>query len=194
MISLFFLALSLVVPAAPPPAPATSDVINLPRPAEGEYLGLYLSGKKIGYTFMKLGPVAGNPDQFESVNEFVMKAMVGNNKSERYLKDTRIYEAKPKGRLLSFTIEKKGDGGNETLEASSTAQGLRVLRKRPNQPNEILTLPAVKELVEDSDQFRLALKRGQKLVGQVIDSQDLDTYNLTTTPDAKPWAERTIGG
>ncbi|MBL8949667.1 MAG: transglutaminase domain-containing protein [Myxococcaceae bacterium] len=143
---------------------------------------------------MKLGPVAGNPDQFETVNEFVMKAMVGNNKSERYLKDTRVYEAKPKGKLVTFIIEKKGDGGNETLEGSSTAQGLRVLRKRPGQPNEVLTLPAVKELVEDADQYRLALKRGQKLSGSVIDSQDLEHYVLTTTPEAKPWAERTIGG
>jgi transglutaminase-like putative cysteine protease len=171
-----------------------SDVIDLPRPAEGEYLGLYLNGKKIGYTFLKLGPVAGKPDQFESVNEFVMKAMVGNNKSERYLKDTRIYEAKPKGKLLSYVIEQKGDGGNQTLEATSTAQGMRVLRKRPNQPNEILTLPAAKELVEDADQYRLALKRGVKLEGTVVDSQDLDQYKLTTTPAAGPWAERTIGG
>ncbi len=169
-------------------------MIDLPRPEAGEYLGLYLSGKKIGYTFLKLGPVAGNPDQFETVNEFVMKAMVGTKKSERYLKDTRVYEAKPKGKLVSFIIEKKGDGGNETLEGSSTAQGIRVLRKRPNQPNEILTLPAVKELVEDADQYRLAMKKGQKLVGQVIDSQDLEHYTLTTTPDTKPWGERTIGG
>src|SRR5689334_265622 len=151
--------------AAPTP---TSDVINLPRPADGEYLGLYLNGKKIGYTYLKLGPVAGKPDQFESVNEFVMKAMVGANKSERYLKDTRMYEAKPKGKLLSLVIEQKGDGGDQTLEASSTAQGLRILRKRPNQPNEILTRPATKELVEDSDQYRLALKRGVKLEGEVI--------------------------
>jgi transglutaminase-like putative cysteine protease len=175
-------------------AVAKSEVIDLPRPADGEYLGLYLNGKKIGYTYLKLGPVAGKPDQFESVNEFVMKAMVGNNKSERYLKDVRVYEAKPKGKLISFTIEQKGDGGDQTLEASSTAQGLRVLRKRPNQPNEILTLPAAKETVEDADQYRLALKRGAKMVGDVIDPQDLEQYRLTTTPDTKPPAERTIAG
>ena len=173
---------------------AKSDVVDLPRPAEGEYLGLYLNGKKIGYTYLQYGLVPGKPDQFQSVNEFVMKAMVGNNKSERYLKDTRVYEAKPKGKLLSFVIEQKGDGGNQTLEATSTAQGMRVLRKRPNQPNEILTLPAAKELIEDADQYRLALKRGQKLVGTVVDPQDLDQYRLTTTPDPGGWAARTIGG
>src|SRR5438876_12327464 len=86
-------------------AAPVSDVVSLTRPAEGEYLGLYLGGKKIGYTFLKFGPVAGHPDQFESENEFVMKAMVGTNKSERYLKDTRIYDAKPGGRLLSFVSE-----------------------------------------------------------------------------------------
>src|SRR5688572_21450045 len=81
--------------AGPASANSRSEVVDLPRPEAGEYLGLYLSGKKIGYTYLKLGPVAGNPDQFETVNEFVMKAMVGQNKSERYLKDTRVYEAKP---------------------------------------------------------------------------------------------------
>jgi len=181
-----------VVAAAP--HPGLSEVVDLPRPAEGEYLGIYLGGKKIGYNYMKNGLVEGHPDQFESENETVIKAMVGNNVSERYVMDHRVYEAKPKGKLLSFTIIKAGDGGDETLEATSTAQGLRVLRKRPNQPNEIRSLPAARETVEDSDQFRVVLKRGTKMVGDYIDAQDLEMYRLTTTPDLKPAAERTIGG
>jgi transglutaminase-like putative cysteine protease len=172
----------------------TSEVVDLPRPKQGEYLGLYLNGKKIGFTFIKLGLVPGKPDQFQTINEFTMKAMVGKNVSERYLKDIRVYEAKPKGRLLSFLIEQKGDGGNQTLEASSTAQGMRVLRKRPNQPNEILTLPASRERVEDADQYRLALKRGTQVVGEIVDAQDLDQYKLTSTPDLAPPIERSIGG
>jgi transglutaminase-like putative cysteine protease len=182
--------------AAAPAAEASkvSEVVGLTRPAEGEYLGLYLKGKKIGYTFLQWAPVPGKPDQFQTVNEFVMKAMVGNNKSERYLKDTRIYEARPGGKLLSFVIEQKGDGGDQTLEATATGQGLRVLRKRPNHPNEILTLPAAKELVEDADQYRLALKRKAKVIGQVIEPQDLEQYRLTTTPDPSPPFERTISG
>jgi transglutaminase-like putative cysteine protease len=174
-------------------APAVSDVVNLPRPAEGEYLGLYLTGKKIGYTFLKFAPVPGHPDQFQSENEFVMKAMVGNNKSERYLKDTRIYEAKPGGRLLSFIIEQKGDGGDQILEVTSTKEGLRVLQKRPGQPNVVRSMPPSKEVVEDSDQYRLALKRGKKLEGDVLDSQDLQPYKLTTTPEAG-LVERAVNG
>jgi transglutaminase-like putative cysteine protease len=181
-----------VLAFAAAPAPV-SDVVNLPRPAEGEYLGLYLGGKKIGYTFLKFGPVPGHPDQFLSENEFVMKAMVGNNKSERYLKDTRIYEAKPGGRLLSFIIEQKGDGGDQILDVTSTKEGLRVLQKRPGQPNVVRSMPASKEVVEDSDQYRLALKRGKKLEGDVLDSQDLQAYKLTTTPEAGV-VERAFGG
>jgi hypothetical protein len=186
-------ALLLVMLCAPAFAAQMSEVVNLPRPADGEYLGIYLGGKKIGYTFLKFGPVAGHPDQFESVNEFVMKAMVGNNRSERYLKDTRVYEAKPNGRLLTVTIEQKGDGGDQVLEVTSTKEGLRVLQKRPNQPNQVRSLPASKEVVEDSDQYRLALKRGKKLEGDVLDSQDLQAYKLTTTPEPGE-TERVIGG
>jgi transglutaminase-like putative cysteine protease len=179
--------------AAATPAPAVSDVVNLTRPLEGEYLGLYLGGKKIGYTFLKFGLVDGHPDQFKTENEFVMKAMVGTQKSERYMKDTRIYEAKPHGKLLSFVIEQKGDGGDQILEVTSTAEGLRVLQKRPNQPNQLRSLPASHEVIEDADQYRLALKRGVMQVGDVLDPQDLTAYRLTTTPTPGE-TERTIGG
>jgi transglutaminase-like putative cysteine protease len=187
------LVVLLAVPAFAVTPASVSDVVNLPRPSEGEYLGLYLGGKKIGYTFLKFGPVAGHPDQFLSENEFVMKAMVGQNKSERYLKDTRIYEAKPNGRLLSLVIEQKGDGGDQVLEVTSTKEGLRVLQKRPNQPNVVRSMPASKEIVEDADQYRMALKRGKKMEGDVLDSQDLQAYKLTTTPEPGE-TERVYGG
>src|SRR3954466_11669480 len=37
--------------AAQPRSGSKSEVIDLLRPVEGEYLGLYLGGKKIGYTY-----------------------------------------------------------------------------------------------------------------------------------------------
>jgi len=169
-----------------------SDALTAKRPLEGEYMGLYLMGKKVGYIYTNLKFAPGSHDRAEAVNEFVFKATVGTKTAERYLKDTRIYEAKPGGKLLSFLIEQKGDGGDQTLEGTSSAMGLKVIRKRPNLPNEVLTLPASKETVEDADQARVALKRNAKVDGWTTDATDLDTYRVATT--LGPTSTRVIGG
>ncbi len=90
-----------------------SEVVGLARPKGGEYFGLYLLDKKVGYIFTDFRPVAGKPGQVESVNDLVFKATVGTQTSERFHHEVRIYEAKPNGRLLSFLVEEKGDGGDQ---------------------------------------------------------------------------------
>lgn len=182
----------LVSLAAQAAEPIYSDVVTVPRPKEGDSMGLYLMGKKVGYVYSNL-TLSADKRTVEAVNEIVFKAQVGKDRiSERYMKDTRVYESKPGGRLLSFTVEQKGDGGDQKLEATSTPQGLRILRKRPGQPNEVLTLQAAKEVVEDADQARVVVKRGQKIEGTVIDGTDLEHYKLLTTPGES--SSRTIGG
>ena len=62
--------------------PALSDVLRAPRPPGGEYFGLYLVDKKVGWYFTDLQPVPGRPEVL-SVADFVFKAVVGNNTAER---------------------------------------------------------------------------------------------------------------
>ncbi|MBX7115960.1 MAG: transglutaminase-like domain-containing protein [Myxococcaceae bacterium] len=178
--------------AAPVPAGPTSDVLKAPRPAEGEYLGLYLMGKKVGYMFQKTGRSAANPQQVEQVTEVMFRAGVGDRVSQRYQKETKTYEAKPGGRMIKFVSEKKGDGGDERLEATETPTGVRVLRSRPGQPNEVLTVKPSKETVEDADQARVALLRGTEVQGWVTDATDLETYKLSST--VGPKSTRMMGG
>jgi hypothetical protein len=161
-------------------APALSDAITAKRPIEGEYMGLYLMGKKVGYLFTNVKFAAGRTDQVVAVNEFVFKATVGTKVAQRTMKETRVYESKPGGKLLSFTVESGGDGGDQMLEATNTPTGMRVLRKRPNLPNEVLNRKPSAEQVEDADQARVALKRNAKVVGTVTDGSDLDSYRVTT--------------
>ncbi len=175
------------------PAPAeVSDVLRARRPKGGEYFGLYLMGKKVGFVFTDVGPSPGRPDQVRAVTQYVFKANVGSKVSERRHRETRIYEAKPNGRLLSFTIEQEGDGGNQILEGTATPQGLKVLRKRPNQPNEVLNVAPSKERVEDADQARVALFRNATVEGVITDGTDLESYKVTTTV-GEP-TTRLIGG
>lgn len=177
------LAVSLSVFAGPARAEdaAVSDVMKVPRPAAGEYFGLYILGKKVGYQFLQVGFAPGSRDKVRMVDSVVMRANVGGRNVERIMSETRVYESKPSGKLLSFVIEQHGDGGDQVLEGSASNAGVRVIRKRPGLPNEILNLKPARETVEDSDQVRVALLRKASVSGIVVDSTDLQPYRVTTT-------------
>jgi len=173
-------------------APALSDVATVPRPAGGEYFGLYLKGKKVGYMFsaVTLSPAK---DRVTAVTEIHFKAKVGPTAtSERHLVETKVYESKPKGRLLSFVLDQRGDGGDQRLEGTAAPTGITVVRKRPGMADETLHLPPSKEVVEDADQARVALARNAKVEGTITDSTDLEQYKVTSTPDGSE--QRLLGG
>jgi transglutaminase-like putative cysteine protease len=169
-----------------------SEVVQVPRPASGEYFGVYLKEKKVGYMFSSV-TLSPAKDRVTSVTELHFKAKVGPTAtSERHMVETRVYEAKPRGRLLSFVLDQRGDGGDQRLEGKAAAAGVTVLRKRPGMADETLTLPPSKETVEDADQARVALARNAKVEGTITDLTDLDQYRVTTTPGGGE--QRVLGG
>ncbi|MBL8914976.1 MAG: transglutaminase domain-containing protein [Archangium sp.] len=169
-----------------------SDIVKVPRPEKGEFMGLYLKGQKIGYMYSSIA-LSPQKDTVISINEMHFRAKVGpNNISDRMMKETRIYESKPNGRLLSFVMEQKGDGGDQLLEGTALPTGVRVVRKKEGQPNEVKMLPPSKEVVEDADQARVALKRNATVVGTITDSIDLEQYKVTTTVGGTE--SRTVSG
>ena len=174
-------------------APAeVSDVLKARRPQGGEYLGLYLVDKKVGYVFTDVGPAPGRNDRVRSINELHFKAQVGARMSERVHREERIYEARPGGRLVAFTVEQRGDGGNQTLVGTATPDGVSVVRKRPGMPDETVNQPPTQETVEDADQVRVALHRQKKVDGHTLDGTDLGTYPVSTTVESAE--ERLISG
>ena len=164
--------------------PALSDVLRAPRPPGGEYFGLYLVDKKVGWYFTDLQPVPGRPE-VRSVADFVFKAVVGNSTAERRHHEERVYDSRPGGRLLSFVIKDEGDGGNQLLTGKVTPTGFAVKRHRPGQADDAFNLPPVEETVEDADQLRVALLRGKEVSGMTLDGTDLSQYRMTTTPGAE---------
>jgi hypothetical protein len=174
-----------------PASGALSEVMKVPRPAAGEYFGVYLKGQKVGYMFSQL---TLSPDKatITARNEAHFKLKVGKELSERHMIDRKTYEAKPGGKLLTFTLEQLGDGGAQKLEGTSTPTGLKVLRMRPGKPNETISVKASREVVEDADQARLAFKRNKKVEGLITDTMDLEEYRVTTTPVKTE--SRTLGG
>jgi len=165
------------------PAAKLSDVLRVQRPAGGEYMGLYLMGKKVGYLYSS---VKQDGDKVVAVNEIHFRAQVGARTSERNMKETRTYDAKPGGRLLSFVVEQQGDGGDQVLEATTSPTGIRVLRKRPDMPNETLSVKPSHEVAEDADQARVALLRNATVEGTITDGTDLEQYKVTTTVGGPP--------
>ncbi len=158
-----------------------SDIVKVPRPEAGEYMGLYLKGQRIGFMFSNVTLSPGK-DTVTAITELHFRAKVGPQAvSDRTMKETRLYESKPGGKLLSFVMEQSGDGGEQTLEGTTLPTGMRVVRKKPGVPNEVKMLPPSKEVVEDADQARVALKRNAKIVGTITDSTDLEQYAITTT-------------
>ena len=170
--------------ATPARGETVSDVLRAPRPPGGEYFGLYLVDKKVGWYFTDLQPVPGRPE-VRSVADFVFKAKVGDNIAERKHREERIYEARPGGKLLSFSIKDEGDGGNQVLTGKATPTGFTVKRHRPGQADDTFNLSAVEETVEDADQLRVAILRAKEVSGMTLDGTDLSQYRMTTTPGAE---------
>jgi hypothetical protein len=190
-ILVYVLSLSVAYAGATPKGPL-SDALKAPRPRGGEHFGLYLLNKKVGYAFNDLSLAPGRPDKAKAVSEFFFRANVGNKVSERRHTETRFYEAKPGGRLLSFSIVDKGDGGDQWLEGEVKPDGIRVVRTRPSQTAETLDLPPSQETIEDADQPRVAVLRNQKIQGTVLDGQDLENYKMITT--VSPSEQRLVRG
>ncbi|WP_434382996.1 transglutaminase-like domain-containing protein [Melittangium boletus] len=180
--------------AAPsPPAPGgVSDVVKARRPQGGEYLGLYLVDKKVGYLFTDVGLIPDRADRVRAISELHFKANVGSRLSERTHREERIYEAHPGGRLVAFTIEQRGDGGTQTLVGTITPSGVSVVRKRPGLADETVSLPPTAEVVEDADPARVALLRQGHLSGHMLDGTDLGTYPYQVT--VQPTEQRLISG
>jgi hypothetical protein len=169
-----------------------SDALKAKRPKDGEWFGLYLLGKKVGYVYVHLELLPGSTGKARSTNELYFRAEVANRVSERRHREVRIYEAKPNGRLLSFVVEQSGDGGTQTLEATNTPKGLHIVRKRPGQPDEERDLPPSAETIEAADQPRVALLRNAPQENVVTDGTDLQSYRVTSK--VQKGEERIIGG
>ena len=174
------LLLGTAAPAAPPST--LSDALRVRRPQSGEWFGVYLVDKKVGWLFTDLTLVPGKSERARFVQELVFKAVAGETAVERHHREERIYDARPGGRLLSFVIEDHGDGGTQVLSGKATPKGIEVLRRRPGHADETLTLPATTETVEDADQVRVSLLRNSVVSGMVLDGMDLQTAKVTTTP------------
>lgn len=171
------LAAALAAPvsaAAPASQPSgVPTILSLPRPKGGEWMGLYVLGKKAGWAYSELreGSYEGTK-AIVAVSHVTLQASVGGANMHRDIRDERIYEHKDGGRLLAFRQEKHGDGGDETLLGTCSPRGVELRRIRPNQPDEVRHLPATAETVEHADAVRIVAFSKKPLEGMSLDLEN----------------------
>ena len=163
---------------SPSPSPTATvapggSVIDLPRPREPEWFGVYLMGKKAGYSRAWVGVEAREGRQvLVARSESTISATVGTRTVKRSQVDEKVYEPRPGGRLISFHSRREGDGGDRTTEGRCTPEGCTVQLVAEGQREE-RKLGPVNETAEQADAARLALARQGVVSGEQLDLEGL---------------------
>jgi hypothetical protein len=186
------LALALALPLAacpeqrPAPAPrrppqaalaagagALPDAVTLRRPEGPEWFGLYLVGKKAGFTRTELRrDLRDGRDVLVGTAATVIRATVGDREVERRQEEERVWEARPGGRLLSFRAAWSGDGGDRTVTGTCERTTCRAVLAA-GATREERTIEGVRETAELADAARLAAARRGAVSGGQLDLEKL---------------------
>jgi len=154
-------------------AGALPDVLTVRRPDAPEWFGLYLVGKKAGFTHSELRrEVRDGRDLLVANAETLIRATVGGRDVERRQEEERVWEARPGGRLLSFKGVWTGDGGDRTVTGTCDRGTCRALLVSGATRDE-RTIENVRETAELADGARLAAARRGAIVGGQLDLEKL---------------------
>jgi transglutaminase-like putative cysteine protease len=175
--------------APPPPGPAQStsrardgsgiDALSLRRPTGPEWFGLYLMGKKAGWTRLEVRrePRDGRDVAIAS-SETVIRATVGDKTVSRRVVEERIYEARAAGRLLAFRAEWSGDGGARIVSGRCAPGGCTARLTGSDGVVQTRDLGAVAETLDQVEGVRLAAARRAAVRGPQLDLEKLRVRDL----------------
>ncbi|HET8538761.1 MAG TPA: transglutaminase-like domain-containing protein [Anaeromyxobacter sp.] len=205
-----FLVLALAAPLTacpeqrPPPEPprrrtpqaalsaggGAIDVLSVERPAEPEWFGLYLMGKKAGWSRSELRrEIRDGRDLLVLRSETLIRATVGGREVERRQEEERAYEARPGGRLVSFRSVWAGDGGDRTVTGSCERTTCRAALVA-GATREERVVEGVRDTADLAEGVRLAAaRRGSVSGGQL----DLEKLRVRDVQDAFVRRERVAG-
>ncbi|MFL5270734.1 MAG: transglutaminase family protein [Anaeromyxobacteraceae bacterium] len=149
------------------------SALDLPRPAAPEWFGIYLLGKKAGWSRISLGfELYEGKRRFVGRAESTISATVGPRTVERSQLDEKVYEARPGGRLVAFSSRHAGDGGDRVVEGRCDRDGCTVVLTSEGKREE-RKIPPVAETVDEADAGRLAAVRRGEVRGVQLDLESL---------------------
>jgi hypothetical protein len=193
------LAVSLAVPAAssarergaPAGATAARTVLTVPRPSGPEWFGVYLLGRKAGFSRAQVAiEERGGRRVLVARVEQTVSATVGAKTVQRSQADEKVYEARPGGRLLAFSSRRTGDGGDRSVEGRCTPDGCTVVLSAGGTREE-RRIPPVAETAEQADAARLAVAERGIVRGVQL---DLETLRVKKMEDRYAGASRVAAG
>jgi transglutaminase-like putative cysteine protease len=166
-------------PVRAPPRPAQAalaagqaavDILTVPRPEGPEWFGLYLVGKKAGWTKAHLTrEIRDGKDVLVGRSEMLLKVNVGGNVVERRQTEERVWEARPGGRLLAFKAVFAGDGGERTLSGTCNARERCTAVIEAAGGKEERVIEGVGETADLADGARIAAARRSAVRGRQLD-------------------------
>jgi transglutaminase-like putative cysteine protease len=186
----------------PPPRPPQAmlsagaqnqpDVLTVARPSGPEWFGIYLGGRKAGWTKTQLSTeLRDGRNVLVGRSEMLMRVNVAGKTVERSQTEERVYEARPGGRLLSFRAVFGGDGGDRTITGTCNArERCTAAIDAPGGGREERTLEGVTETADLADGVRLAAARRTTVRGRQIELMKL---RVRDQQDAFARRERVAG-
>jgi transglutaminase-like putative cysteine protease len=173
------------------------DVLTLRRPAGPEWFGVYLAGKKAGWSRTELTrELRDGKDVLVAHEVMYLKVKAEGRPVERMQEEEKIFEARPGGRLLSFTAIFKGDGGDRTLRGTCARERCTIRTETADRPPEERTLE-INETAEQVDPARLAAARRGPVRGKVIESlrvrvRDMEDLYVGREKMVRPGVEQEV--
>lgn len=162
--------------ARPPQATITvgdagaPDVLTLRRPPGPEWFGVYIAGKKAGWSRSEVArELRDGREVLVARESMFFKVTRAGSPTERLMEEERIFEARPGGRLLSFSTVIQGDGNDRTLRGTCGRDRCTVRIEAPDRPPEERTLE-VTETAEQADPARLAAARRGVVRGHNVET------------------------
>ena len=153
-------------------AGALPDILTLRRPDGPEWFGLYLIGKKAGWTRSTVRrELRDGKDVLVARSEMLIRVTVGTNDVDRRQEEEFVWEARPGGRLLSFRAVLAGDGGDRTETGSCDRSACKVVIVGGGTREERTV--ENRETAEMADAARLAAGRRGLVTGAVLETTKL---------------------
>lgn len=164
---------------ATPPKPTeasarkTPTVLTVKRPTGPEWFGLYLMGKKAGWLWMKMArEQRGGVEVLVARQEMLIQASVAGQQVVRRQRDEKVYQARPRGRLLLYESQREGDGGTRRVRFSCSP-GSCVAQFSSDGGSQIRELPPTAETAEQADAARLAAALRGTITGAQLEPERL---------------------
>jgi hypothetical protein len=167
-----------------------TTILTLRRPAGPEWFGLYLVGKKAGFTRTEIRTETRDGRAvLVARQETELTVAVGPRTVKRVQRDEKVFEARPGGRLLEFSSRRSGDGGERSARGRCGEGGCAVVVEAEGGREE-RSIPDPGETAEQADAARLAASLRGEVKGPQLEPEQLRVRQVEDAYRGR----RSIGG